>query len=178
MKKTTKILIGAALIAVIALTAGITGMAVADTIYGSRSDPLVTKSYIDSVLTPAIMDEVDRIAGEKAEALLRDVDSKIAAQNEGAETVGEAAVWEKVTLSKNQTLTCQYGTEIILRLGGAQSYGPDAPRLIDETDGTQVTNTGEAIVKNHLYFVSIVNNGITATSDNTVLFIKGSYTVA
>ena len=178
MKKSMKILIGAALIAVIALTAGITGMAVADSIYGSRSDPLVTKSYIDSVLKPAIMDEVDRIAGEKAEALLRSVDEKIAAQNEGSETVGEAVIWEKVTLKKNQTLTCQYGTEIILRLGGAQSFGPDAPRLIDETDGTQVTNAGEVIAKNHLYFISIVNNGVKATSDNTVLFVKGSYTVA
>lgn len=177
MKKSTKILIGAALIAVIALTAGITGMAVADSVYGSRSDPLVTKSYVDSVLTPAIMEAVDRIANDKVEALLRDVDAKIAAQSEGAETIGDAVVWEKVTLQKNQTVTCRYGTELILRLGGAQSFGPDAPRLIDETDGTPVTNAGEAIAKNHLYFVSIVDNGVKATSDNTVLFIKGSYTV-
>lgn len=178
MKKSTKILIGAVLLIVVALTAGITSLAVADSIYGSRSDPLVTKSYIDNVLTPAIMEEVDRLAAEKAQALLRDMDSKLASQSDGSAVLGESTVWEKVTLKKNQTLTCQYGTEIILRLGGAETYGPDSPRLIDETDGTPVSDAGKALTKNHLYFVSIVNNGIKATSDNTVVFIKGSYTLA
>lgn len=177
MKKRTKITLAALIAAALALSAGIAGMAVADSVYGSRSDPLVTKSYLDSVLTPAIMEEVERLAAQKTDELMRDLDSRLA-ESAGPAVTGEAAEWEKLTLKSGETLVCAYGTEIILRLGAAKTAGPDAPRLIDETDGVPVADAGASIAKNHLYFVSIVNNGITASADNTVVFVKGSYTVS
>ena len=124
--------------------------------YGTKDDPLITKSYLDEVLTPELMAEFNAQLG--------------------AADGDTGAAFEVVTLSKGQTLSCQVGCEIMLRIGTASASGPDSPVLVDTTSGTTLEDGG-ALVKNHLYMVTIVNNGLTASADATKVLISGSYTV-
>ena len=142
------------------LVAGATAAAITN--YGSQSDPLVTLSYLNDTVKPAIMDELDR---------------KLANASSGGSVNSGESDFTVVTLSKGQVVKCDVGTEIMLRIGSASSYGPDSPRLIDSTTGDAVSSSGSALTKNHMYVVTIVNNGITATSSNTKILIRGSYTI-
>ncbi len=171
MKKRRKLLIGLGILAGIIFVAGLTALAVTN--YGSKSDPLVTLSYLNKTVTPSINDQLDDSIEDAKEALSDSFDSKL---NSSGGTA-DAEAFSVVSLSKGQTLKCAVGTEIMLRIGSVASAGPDSPRLIDETDGTQLSDAGSALVKNHMYMVTIVNNGITATSSAKVL-IRGSYTVS
>lgn len=135
--------------------AGITAYAVYN--YGTKDDPLVTKSYLDEVLTPELMAEFK-------------------AQLDAHEAQPDDGTFKVVTLSKGQKITCKVGCEIMLRIGAASASGPDSPVLVDTTSGTTLENGG-ALVKNHLYMATIVNNGFTATADNTKVLVSGEYTV-
>ncbi len=126
--------------------------------YGTKDDPLITKSYLDEVLTPELMAEFNA-----------QLDAAEGSSGDGAFTV--------VTLSKGQTVKCQVGCEIMLRIGAAYASGPDSPVLVDTTEGTTLENGG-ALVKNHLYMATIVNNGLTATADVTKVLISGEYTIS
>lgn len=124
--------------------------------YGTKDDPLITKSYLDEVLTPELM-------------------AQFSAQLDAAEG-DTGADFKVLTLSRGQTISCQVGCEIMLRIGTASASGPDSPVLVDTTSGTTLENGG-ALVKNHLYMVTIVNNGLTASADTTKVLISGTYTV-
>lgn len=142
-----------ALLAVCAI-AGITVYAAYN--YGTKDDPLITKSYLDEVLTPELIAE-------------------FSAQLDAAE--GETGgAFRVVTLGKGQTVSCQVGCEIMLRVGTAAASGADSPVMVDTTSGTTLENGG-ALVKNHLYMVTIAGNGLTASADTTKVLISGTYTV-
>ncbi len=177
MTKGTKTLIAVAVLLAVALVSGLTGMALNN--YGSQNDPLVTLSYLNETLTPAIREEVERAVNEKIQALTEEF-NRVAAQGGGTGTPGTSAPsgFTVLTLSKGQTVTCAVGAEIMLRIGSAQSAGPDSPRLVDETDGSTVAAAGTALTPNHLYMVTIKNNGVKATADNTKILISGEYTVS
>ena len=118
--------------------------------YGTSSDPLVTKSYLDSVLMPEIRKEISATS-----------------------TGDDYAV---ITLSNGQKLTCQPGCEIMLRIGTANASGADSPALVDSTSGSTI-ESGAALTKNHLYMATISGNGITATASTVKVLVKGSYTI-
>ena len=82
-----------------------------------------------------------------------------------------------ITMQSGERLVCAVGTEIMLRIGTAESYGPSNPRLIDETTGSAVSEAGQPLEKNHMYMVTIKNNGITATS-NVYVVVRGEYTIS
>lgn len=140
-----------------ACAAGITVYAAFN--YGSKDDPLVTKSYLDEVLTPELMEEFS--------ARLDAFDS----------ASGDSGAFSVLTLSRGQTVSCQVGCEIMLRIGSASASGPDSPALVDTTSGTTL-DAGGVLEKNHLYMATIVNNGLTASQDSTKILIRGEYAVS
>lgn len=164
-----KLIICLGVIIAVAFVAGMTGLAAGT--YGSQSDPLVAKSYLDETVTPQILAELDGKISAKAAELTASFNSLLTGSGTGA-----ASEFKVVTLTSGQVMTCQVGTEIMLRVGSAESYGPDSPRLVDETDGTTLTSAGSALVKNHMYMVTIVNNGIKSTGSTKVL-VRGTYTI-
>ncbi len=149
----------------VALVAGITALAVGN--YGTESDPLVTLSYLNDTVTPTIMKDLDDYVDEKADEL---TDSFA----ELAENGGTESGFSVISLTSGQTLSCSVGTEIMLRIGTAVSYGEDVPRLIDESTTESVINSEYALTANHMYMVTIQGNGIKATS-NVKILIRGSY---
>ena len=134
---------------VLVLAAVVTAYAVSS--YGTQSDPLITKSYLDEVLQPQLLEEFDGMLSDGAD-------------------------FRVVTLQNGQTLSAEVGCEVMLRIGSASASGPDSPVLVDTTSGTTLENGG-AMEKNHLYMITIVSNGLKATADGTKVLVSGSYTI-
>lgn len=118
---------------------------------GSQADPIVTKSYVDMIVSN----------------LQKYVDSKSAGSGN----------LEVVYLAKGEQLIAENGTEIILRSGVATVI--DAPNggLCDITAGKDLKN-GEKISQNHLLIVPRSDGrGVKAETD-VVLMVRGSFTVS
>jgi len=175
-----KLLIALSVVAAVALVAGLT--TIAATNYGTKNDPLVTLSYLNDVVKTEIKASVESAVKASENSLSSRLDAKI---NEFESDISgmvsssssSANTFTVVTLSSGDTLVCSVGTEIMLRIGSAEAAGPSAPRLIDETDGSSLSEAGKALVKNHMYMVTIQKNGITATANNTKVLIRGTYTI-
>lgn len=132
---------------------------------GTEKDPLVTLSYLNETFMNDVMKKVDAKIAER--------DQKLANQGVGS----AAANFAVVDLAKGQTLTGSIGCEVMLRVGNARCVAPSAPGLIDETDG-KTLNGGGALVRNHLYMMTIDGRGVQATSDTVKVLVRGSYTIA
>ncbi len=152
--------------AVLVLTAVIAFTALGAGTYGSQSDPLVTKSYLDDTLTPNLIASFKSALEQRIRELGGNVSGSAAADQ-----------FTVVTMTNGQIMTCQVGTEIMLRIGSAESYGPDSPRLVDETDGSAVSDSAKALSQNHMYLVTIEGNGIKSTGSTKVL-VRGSYSLS
>ena len=145
----------------ILLAVGITVYAAAN--YGSREDPLITKSYLDSVVQPELEAELQT----RLEAALAQT---------GTDGGGDFTV---LTLQNGQRITAGVGTEVLPRFGSVLAYAYDSAdvAVVDTTAAVSVMN-GAALSANHLYMVTIRGNGFTAASDNTKVLISGEYTVS
>ena len=157
MKKarTKWIILGAALL----LLLGIAVYAASN--YGTQDDPLITKSYLDGVVQP----ELDKALREQLEQALAEADTG-------------GGDFTLLTLQSGQRVTGMVGTELILRFGSARAYAYDSAdvALVDTTDAKTLMN-GTALTANHLYMITIRDNGFTAASNNTKILISGDYTI-
>ncbi len=171
MKKGRKIMLFAAVVAVVALVSSLTTLAVTN--YGSSDDPLVTLSYLNETVTPSIQNKLNELLDERLDELARELGESGGFPSGG----GQAAGFTVVTLNAGETVVCGVGTEIMLRIGSASSAGPEVPRLIDETGGQSVFDAGVPLTVNHMYMVTIKENGVKATSDYTKILIRGEYTI-
>lgn len=154
----------------LAISAIACATALAASNYGTKDDPLITKSYVDQVFKPALIQEVKTEVDATAVDLQKQIDdavSKSAAVN--------VENFTKVTLGSGQTLSCHSGTEFILRDGSARCAAPSSVGLMDVTYGTGIDD-GDSLEENHLYMVSESNDGLTARSSITVL-VRGAYTL-
>ncbi len=144
-----------------AVVAGVTAAAAvlggvgvyAVTSYGTESDPLITKSYLDSVLAPELESEMQDILASYS---------------------GES--YTLVTLSDGQTLTGQAGCEILLRIGSAVVVCSESPGLVDTTSGS--TLDSGSLTANHLYMVTIAGNGVKASGSTVKMFVRGGYSIS
>ncbi|MCJ7856735.1 hypothetical protein MUJ63_10605 [Lachnospiraceae bacterium NSJ-143] len=125
---------------------------------GSSSDPLVTKSYVDSSMANVI--SILNSGGQES-AL---------PSSEGG--------FEPVHVDKGQILIGKGGAEIILRSGSALSYSESSDGIIDTTLGIEYHN-GDTLEANHLLIVSRDDGrGAAVSSDDGAWFIvKGGYTI-
>ncbi len=154
---------------------------------GSQSDPLVTLSYLNDTFMAQIMSKVD----EQLATRDKELSDKLAAQvqadtkalsekygssTQAGEDVGSADTFAVVTLAKGETLRGEIGCEVMLRVGTATCVSPSSPGLIDETDAATLEN-GKALVKNHLYMMTIDDRGVKATAETTKLLVRGGYTI-
>ncbi|MCH5186930.1 MAG: hypothetical protein J1F63_00905 [Oscillospiraceae bacterium] len=115
---------------------------------GTDADPLISKSYIDSVVYPYI----DSVA-ESDKAGLRIVD-----------------------LYAGESLAAGAGTEIVLRSGSATVIASWRGGLCDGTGGTDLPNAA-AVPSNHLLIVPRGDGrGVKATSD-AILMVRGEFEI-
>ena len=152
---------------------------------GSEGDPLVTLSYLNETFMTQLMGRLD----EKLEQRDKELSDKLAAQvaedtrrlseQYGVNTGGSSGttdVFTVVTLSNGQVLRGTIGCEVMLRVGTANCVASSEPGLIDETDASTLSG-GKALVKNHLYMMTIDDRGVKATAETIKLLVRGSYTI-
>ncbi len=116
---------------------------------GTNDDPLISKSYIDSVVYPYI-------------------DSKVSSS-------GQTAL-EIVNVKAGKAVYAQAGTELILRSGSAAVMSTDKGGVCDVTAGLDLPN-GTGIAANHMLIFPVADGrGAVATSD-CIFMIRGDYEV-
>jgi len=169
-----KIITGMVVLTAIALISGASIVAFASP--GSQSDPFITLSYLMDKFKPQIMDEVGKTEQELTDKFNERIDaleSEIKNNQGGSAAPNAADTFSVVTLSKNQTLTCSVGAEVMLRVGTATGFGT-APALVDTTNGATLSS-GSNLSTNHMYLVTLEGNGVKAASDTVRVLIRGSY---
>ena len=172
-----KIITGILVISAIALVSGATLLAAASP--GTQQDPFVTLSYLNDNFRSQIMAEVRNVEDDMKKAIdekIAELETRLQTGQSGQSTSpGNADRFSVVTLSRNQSLTCMVGTEIMLRIGTATGFG-SAPALVNYTTGDTLA-AGTALVTNHMYLVTIEGNGIRATADTVRVLVRGNYTI-
>lgn len=153
------------LIGVLILAGGIGVGAYATSIFGTESDPLVAKSYLDDVLTPKLQSEFGSQMNNEVKKLEQQI-------NGVSSTL--SGNFEIVTLSSGQTLQGSVGCEIVLRSGSATVAGTTG--LSDLTSGTVISN-GNSVNANHLCVVAGENEGVKASGTVTLL-VRGVFKTA
>lgn len=128
--------------------------------YGTESDPLIAKSYLDTAVMPELQAEM--------QSQLDSAKSQMQGGNSGEFSV--------ITLSSGQKVVCDVGCEILLRIGTASAVGADYPVLVDTTSADSLSD-GSQLAKNHLYICTIQGNGFKATAATVKVLISGSYTI-
>ena len=147
--KSLKIII--AVLAVL-LVAGVA--AYAATSYGSREDPLITKSYLDQVVKPQLEGDLQQRLDAAAAEMLTSAPGEFV----------------QVELQKGQTLRCGVGSQILPVKGSMTAAGA----LSDTTAGSAVA-AGGTLEANHLYLATEAG-GVLAGAAATVL-VSGTYLV-
>lgn len=168
------VLVGVAFVSTVSILA-VTGL-------GGQNDPLVTLGYLTNKFKPAVLEEVDRKVEAERARLEAEFDKKIAeyeraVQDAASGTGVDVEMFELVTLSNGQTMTCSVGTELLLRIGTAQGAGSSAPALVNSTAGTTLS-AGGALAVNNMYMVTIEGNGIKATAGTVKLLVRGDYRIS
>ena len=182
MTKKKKLWIAVCVLLTVALIVGITVVAANN--YGTQSDPLVTLSYANNLKTDILNSANSQIGTAKTQlsaelaSQISTFTANIESKLTGSALPSTADAFSVVTLSQNQVITCQPGTEIMLRIGSAVSYGSDSPRLVDTTTATEVSSAGSSLTTNHMYMVTIAGNGIKASASTVKVLIRGDYTVS
>ena len=148
-EKTLKIIIA---VLVVLLLAGVT--AYAATNYGSRDDPLITKSYLDEVVKPQLESDMQEKLDEAASEMMRSAPGE----------------FSQVELKGGQTLLCAVGSQLLPVSGTVTSTAG----LADTTEG-KTSSASSVLSLNHLYLVT-ETGGVSAEGAATVL-VSGTYRV-
>ena len=134
------------------LLAGVT--AYAATNYGSKDDPLITKSYLDEVVKPELESELQSKLDAAASNMLRSAPGEFA----------------KVELQAGQTLRCAAGCQVLPVSGSVSAAGA----FSDTTAGAALA-AGAALPPNHLCLAT-EDGGVSAAAAATVL-VSGTYRI-
>ena len=148
-EKTMKLII--AVLAVL-LLAGVT--AYAATNYGSKDDPLITKSYLDEVVKPALESDFQTKLDAAAADMLRSAPGE----------------FSKVELDSGRTLRCTAGCQILPVSGSLSTTGA----MADTTAGSAVP-AGSALSVNHLYLST--EDGVVTAAAAAAVLVSGTYRV-
>jgi len=171
---------------------------------GTGDDPLISLSYLNSVVIPDIMDRVEKTVSEllpaqggqsadtaDIEERLKKAEDRVAALSGQLEEMkkavdglpgsfpqtGEAGgSFESLQVFAGQTILGGAGCEIILRIGNAVAVCPGENGLVDATGGLDLTG-GKTVERNHVYIVPREDGRGIAMKDDGYVMIKGAYTV-
>ena len=178
MRKLLRVTLIAALAAIVLFAAAALAAGTGDPIPGGEGDPLVTLSYLEQVYQDYITGLLRKDLEEKTDTLRADLEERISALEEAGKEADllKGATFHLVELRDGQVLTGQRGVELLLRVGEASVKAQSSPGLVDTTTAGSLEN-GAALEKNHLYMITIPDNGITAKG-SVLLLARGEYSVS
>lgn len=150
---------------------------------GSENDPLVTKSYVDKLISQLKSNGTSTGTTIDTTALKNEleqyINQKLATQqqNTGQNQATSNIEFVAIELSANAKLICKAGAEVILRSGSAVAIdNATGDGLSDITDGKNISNN-IVVEKNHLLIIPKTDGrGIKATTKSWVM-VKGKYEI-
>ncbi len=139
---------------------------------GSNSDPLVTKSYVDTKVNElkaqivALENNINSGGGSSSNN-----------SNTGTTSDVSSSQYQVVLVPKGSKIIGGEGTEMILRSGTATVVSSTSNGLVNMTTGVDALN-GTNVPKNNLMIVPRGDGrGFNVTSDNTNVMVRGSYEI-
>lgn len=178
MKKRERIITVVVTAVAVLLVVGVTALSAG--VFGSRSDPLVTLSYINDTVKPELESYAEEQAGSVEEGLTKTFDTKlqeyssqVEEQLTGSTVYGSDDVFATVELKDGETLKLMAGAELMLRSGSLKTAS--GITLTDTTSGTAVTKDGTALETNHMYLVTA--DGNLTVSGNVMVLVRGAYSI-
>lgn len=158
MKRRTKVMVAGL---IIVLSVVLVGGIVAFSEPGGTDDPVVTKSYIVDKVIPDIKAYIDERFGIAAS------EGVVTARNDS---------YAVVNVSKGDSVICEAGAELILRMGTGTIIATQKGGLADTTAGFDLAN-GTNMPSNHQLIVPVADGrGFKAETD-VIVMIKGGYTI-
>ncbi len=159
-----KLIRPAAMLCALTLTLG--GVTVLAATQGSQEDPLITLSYLESVLKPQLKQEVDAAVKDGAQAVTDKLDAAVADYESrvNAALAESAATFQTKDLEQGATLLPGAGRELLVVSGKLTAIG----QLTDTTAGKSVAD-GAALEAGHLYITSAANSGCKAAAASAVM---------
>lgn len=151
--------------------------------YGDSNDPLITKSYIDSVLTPEVEDMIDEaIADNKSvienhvsDALTAhkaEIDKKIASINTGNINISQSMVNsiadDVVAQIKSEGITVGTSWEVVTIPAGKSLIGQVGTEIVPRIGSAKVYSTGSVGIVN-LSTGGMTNPGTAVSANNLYL---------
>ncbi|MCF0120119.1 MAG: hypothetical protein HUJ65_00655 [Oscillospiraceae bacterium] len=173
MKK--KLIIAAVVVALLAVGTGAVILATGSG-YGSQSDPLITLSYLNETLKPEIESKVSEAVSSESSAYSQKVDDMITEYQSSVTGEKSGDVFVYAVVPNGSTLTCDAGTELMLRAGSCTVYGSGSAVMSDTTSG-ETLGSGASVSTNHLCLVTASGGGVTAVGVDAELLIRGAFTI-
>lgn len=153
--------------------------------YGSKSDPLVSLSYLEDVVLPQVEDEMVRLIANYNDGYISELKTAIAEVEGSYSSYGSNDEFiqkvadkldtnrsEVVTVKVGDVISLKAGSEILLRTGSLTSV---TSWFLNATTAETLTTNG-SFVTNNLYISLENDQEITVVSDATVI-IFGAYTI-
>ena len=154
-----------------------TSLYAADSLIGTKADPVVTKSYVDSKIAQITYNgnnsnTSDLEARIKAhEALISALSQQIVALEEAKST------FEVVNVPMGSTIYGKQSSEIIVRSGEGTVVATSAGGIQDVTDGVDLLGGTKAPNNNLLIIPREDGSGILADKPMVVM-VRGGYTIS
>ncbi len=132
---------------------------------GDNSDPVVTKSYIDQVVSE-LRSYVDSSVQNTSSS----------SQAETPPTSGVSSTYQVLEIAQGQKVTLGEGTEFILRGGKGTIFSTPEGGIADTTAGEDLAD-GSAVPLNHLLIVPRNDGRGFVAEEDSFLMIRGSYQI-
>lgn len=137
---------------------------------GDSADPLISKSYLDNVLVPNILSQVDAKINQKLSSL------NTGDTGFGTGVPSTSNIYVSVQVLAGQTIIGDEGAQFILRSGSAIAECPGTNGLVDTTAGLDLGGGG-IIQTNHVYIIPRADGrGLYMTNDGYIM-VKGGYSI-
>ena len=177
MNKLLRVTMIAALAAIVFLAAAALAAGTGDPVPGGEGDPLVTLSYLDQVFTAYISDRIGQDVDARTQALRQELEERVSALEEASKDVGavSASTFRLLELQSGETVVGQRGLELMLRVGEAEVTASVSPGLVD-TSAAVTLEDGQRLEKNHMYMVTVPENGVTAR-EHVLLLVRGEFEI-
>ena len=142
---------------------------------GGADDPLITLSYLNSVLLPALKEDQQKQVQELHDAAVAELREEIAA---GGVTATGGSSYLALEMHEGETIVGYGGAiEVLLRRGTFQAVDPIGDKLANLTKGAEAGDGNELTLQN-LYLVPRADGrGVKCVSGSGWVMVRGGYQV-
>ncbi len=143
---------------------------------GGADDPLITLSYLNSVLLPALKEDQQKQVQELNAAALEELRKEIAAS--GITVSGGSTSYLALEMHEGETIIGYGGAiEVLLRRGDFRAVDPIGDMLANLTKGSEAGDASELTLQN-LYLVPRADGrGVKCVSGSGWVMVRGGYQV-